>query len=138
MSDITSITEKDRKSAFRAHIGALAVTVLSSWIAANYLTFRLLGIGGVLFALAFWLIHMNGSAFLRRHAAEALNFSLSMFLYSLAFLIIWQLTDGMLFLLMLPIGAVILALWFFCPVIAAKAAKNGSEYRYPITLHLLK
>ena len=75
---------------------------------------------------------------MRRHAAEAFNFNLSMFLYSLAFLVIWELTDGMLFLLMLPIGGLLLALWIFCPVIAAKAAINGNEYRYPITLHVLK
>jgi uncharacterized Tic20 family protein len=138
MNDSTSVTEKDRKSAFRAHIGALAFALLSSWLAANYLTFRLLGIGGALFAFIFWLTHMNGTAFIRRHAAEAFNFNFSMFLYSLAFLVVWQLTDGMLFLLMLPVAALLLVLWFFGPVIAAKTGKTGQDYRYPLTLRLLK
>jgi uncharacterized Tic20 family protein len=139
MSDTTASTlGNERKLAFRAHIWPLVFALASSWIAANFLTFRLLGVGGVLFALLFWATQAGGTAFVRRHAAEAFNFNLSMFLYSLAFLVIWELTDGMLFLLMLPIGGLLLALWIFCPVIAAKAAKNGSEYRYPITLHVLK
>lgn len=133
-----SIMDSERKSAFRAHIWPLLFAMASSWIAANFLTFRLLGVGGVLFALLFWLTHAGGAAFVRRHAAEAFNFNLSMFLYSLVFLIIWELTDGMLFLVMLPAGGLLLALWIFCPVIAAKAAKNGQDYRYPMTLHLLK
>jgi hypothetical protein len=139
MSDTTASTiDNDRKSAFRAHIWPLAFALATSWIAANFLTFRLLGVGGVLFALLFWATQAGGASFVRKHAAEAFNFNLSMFLYSLAFLAIWELTDGMLFLIMLPVGGLILALWLFCPVIAAKAAKNGSEYRYPMTLHLLK
>ena len=139
MSDTTASTiDNDRKSAFRAHIWPVVFAMASSWVAANFLTFRLLGIGGVLFALLFWMSHAGGASFVRKHAAEAFNFNLSMFLYSLAFLVIWELTDGMLFLLMLPIGGLLLTLWLFCPLIAAKAAKNGGEYRYPITLRLLK
>jgi len=79
----------ERKLAFRAHIWPLLCALASSWVAANFLSFRLLGV-------------------------------------------------GMLFLLMLPAGALLLALWIFCPLIAAKAANNGGEYRYPMTLHLLK
>ncbi|MBP6533673.1 MAG: DUF4870 domain-containing protein [Arenimonas sp.] len=139
MSDTSASTiGNDRKLAFRAHIWPLVFALASSWIAANFLTFRLLGVGGVLFALIFWATQTGGAAFVRRHAAEAFNFNLSMFLYSLAFLVIWELTNGMLFLLMLPIGGLLLALWIFCPLIAAKTAKNGNEYRYPITLHIMK
>lgn len=139
MNDSTvSTIGNDRKLAFRAHIWPLVFALASSWIAANFLTFRLLGVGGVLFALLFWATQTGGSSFVRRHAAEAFNFNLSMFLYSLAFLVIWELTDGMLFLLMLPVAALLLVLWVFCPVIAAKAGKNGNDYRYPMTLHLLK
>lgn len=128
----------ERKLAFRAHIWPLLCALASSWVAANFLSFRLLGVGGALFALLFWATQAGGAPFVRRHAAEAFNFNFSMFLYSLAFLIVWQLTDGILFLLMLPAGALLLALWIFCPLIAAKAANNGGEYRYPMTLHLLK
>lgn len=139
MSETTASTfGNDRKLAFRAHIWPLVFALASSWVAANFLTFRLLGVGGALFALLFWATQAGGASFVRRHAAEAFNFNLSMFLYSLAFLVIWELTDGMLFLLMLPIGGLLLTLWLFCPLIAAKSAKNGGEYRYPITLHLLK
>jgi uncharacterized Tic20 family protein len=139
MSDTTASTfGNDRKLAFRAHIWPLVFALASSWVAANFLTFRLLGVGGALFALLFWATQAGGAPFVRRHAAEAFNFNFSMFLYSLAFLIIWELTDGMLFLLMLPAGALLLAIWIFCPLIAAKAANNGGEYRYPMALRLLK
>jgi uncharacterized Tic20 family protein len=139
MNTITSdATEKDRKSAFRAHIGALIFAALSSWLASNFLTFRVAGIGGAIFALAFWLMHMNGSAFIRAHAAKAFNFNASMFLYSVALIIFWELTDGVLFLIIAPVIALLIVLWISCPIVAAKEGRNGEDCRYPMTIRFLK
>ena len=94
--------------------------------------------GFVSIIFIFWLMKKDNSAFIRQHATEAFNFNFSMFLYCVATLVLWELTDGMLFLILFPVAMVLLSLWIFCPIMAAKAEKNGDEYRYPITIRLLK
>lgn len=130
-------SEKDRSSAYAAHIGPVFFAILSAWLASEFLSFRVAGVGGVLFALVYWLIKKNDSTFIRKHAAEAFNFNFSMFLYCAATLILWELTDGMLFLILFPFAMVLLLFWIFCPIMAAKAEKIGQEYRYPMTIRLL-
>jgi uncharacterized Tic20 family protein len=130
-------SQSDRKLAYLAHLGPVFFAILSAWIASEFLSIRLAGIGGMLFALAFWLAKRNDSIFIRRHAAEAFNFNFSMFLYAVVMLVLWELTDGMLFLIMFPLAMVQLMLWIFCPILAAKAESQGQAYRYPITLRIL-
>jgi uncharacterized Tic20 family protein len=132
-----SASQSDRKLAYLAHLGPVFFAILSAWIASEYLSVRLAGIGGMLFAFAFWLIKRNDSDFIRKHAAEAFNFNFSMFLYAVAMLVLWEITDGMLFLIMFPLAMVQLILWIFCPILAAKAETQGRAYRYPITLRVL-
>ena len=131
-------SEQDRNSAYVAHIGPVLFAILSAWLATEFLSFRIAGFGGVLFAFIFWLVKKNNSVFIRKHATEAFNFNFSMFLYCVATLVLWELTDGMLFLILFPFAMVLMLLWIFCPIMAAKAEKNGDEYRYPITIRLLK
>ena len=137
-SDTTpNASQNDRKLAYIAHIGPILFVILGAWIASQFLSFRLAGIGGMLFALAFWQIKKNDSAFIREHAAEAFNFNLSMFLYAVVMLLLWELTDGMLFLIMLPLAMIQVMLWIFCPILAAKAENQGQRYRYPISFRIL-
>jgi uncharacterized Tic20 family protein len=133
-----SASQSDRNLAYLAHLGPVFFAILSAWIASAYLSVRLAGIGGMLFALAFWLIKRNDTAFIRKHAAEAFNFNFSMFIYAVVMLVLWEITDGMLFLIMLPLAMVQLMLWIFCPILAAKAESQGRAYRYPITLRVLR
>ena len=127
--DSPNSSDETKQWAGGVHVAAFLLALFTSWSA---------GIGVMIAAMVVWVVKKDESAYIRRHAAEAFNFNLSMFLYSLAFLIIWQLTDGILFLIMLPVAALLLALWFVCPLMAYKAARNSQEYRYPMTLHLLK
>ena len=139
MNSVTTpgTSQNDRKLAYIAHIGPVLFAILSVWIASEFLNFRLVGIGGMLFALVFWLIKKNDSAFIRKHAAEAFNFNFSMFLYAVLMLVLWELTDGMLFLIMFPLAMMLVMFWLFCPILAANAERQGLAYRYPITIHLL-
>lgn len=130
-------SKNDRKMAYIAHLGPVFFAILSAWIASEFLSVRLAGIGGMLFALAFWIIKHNDSAFIRKHATEAFNFNFSMFLYAVAMLVLWEITDGVLFLIMFPLAMIQLMLWVFCPIMAAKAESQGQAYRYPITLRIL-
>ena len=133
----SSASGKDRKLAYIAHLGPVFAAILSVWIANEFLNVRLAGVGGPLFALVFWFFKRDDSPFIRKHASEAFNFNLSMFLYAVAMLVLWELTDGMLFLIQFPLAMVQLMLWISCPILAAKAESQGQAYRYPITLRLL-
>lgn len=138
-----SPSESDRLWAAGAHILALVLALLTSWMA---------GIAGALGALVIWMIKRDDSPFAAAHAKEAVNFNLSMFLYAfaaavLAFLLVGAtvLTLGIGILLTGPAGIVLMlaivaiaVLWLVCSVIAIFKAYNGEVYRYPLTIRLLK
>ena len=99
-----------------------------------------------------YLIKRNDSAFAAAHAREAVNFNLSMFLYACLAGAIGVVLVGAT-VLTLGIGAIVTApaglllaalaiaiavMWLVCSIIAAIKAWNGEEYRYPMTLRLLR
>jgi len=77
--------------------------------------------------------------FVRRHAAEALNFNLSIMLYAV---ILGVVTVILLFLvvglLLIPLFAVLGLVWIVCTCIAATKAGRGEEYRYPMTIRFVQ
>ena len=125
-----------------AHVAALVLALLTSWFA---------GFAGVLGAGVVYLLKRNDSAFVGAHAREAINFNLSMFIYTVAALAIGValgaftvLTLGIGLLLTAPatlvlllVVAIVAVLWLVCSVIAAVKAWNGEAYRYPLALRLL-
>ena len=128
--------------AIAAHCRSLVVALLTSWFA---------GFAGVLGAGVVYLLKRNDSAFVGAHAREAINFNLSMFIYTVAALAIGValgaftvLTLGIGLLLTAPatlvlllVVAIVAVLWLVCSVIAAVKAWNGEAYRYPLALRLL-
>ncbi|GAB3749377.1 DUF4870 domain-containing protein [Lysobacter olei] len=138
-----NLTENERLWAAGAHLAALALALLTSWVA---------GIAGALGALGIWMIKRDDSAFVAEHAKEAVNFNLSMFIYACAagligFLLVGAtvLTLGLGIILTAPAGIVLLlaigaiaVMWLVCSVIATFKAYNGESYRYPLTIRLLK
>lgn len=135
--------ENERLWAAGAHLAALALALLTSWVA---------GIAGALGALGIWILKRDESAFVAEHAKEAVNFNLSMFIYACAagligFLLVGAtvLTLGLGIILTAPAGIVLLlaigaiaVMWLVCSVIATFKAYNGESYRYPLTIRLLK
>ena len=135
--------ETDRHWAAMAHLSAILLAMLTSWMA---------GVAGVVAALAIWLLKKDDSPFVAEHAREALNFNLSMFLYAcgagaLAVALVGAtvLTLGIGLVLTLPAGialglacAALAILWLVCSVIATIKAWNGEPYRYPLTLRLVR
>lgn len=138
-----NLTENERLWAAGAHLAALALALLTSWVA---------GIAGALGALGIWILKRDESAFVAEHAKEAVNFNLSMFIYACAagligFLLVGAtvLTLGLGIILTAPAGIVLLlvigaiaVMWLVCSVIATFKAYNGESYRYPLTIRLLK
>jgi uncharacterized Tic20 family protein len=142
MSDEITSGADESKWAGGVHIGALAIALLTAWAA---------GFGGMLAAIIVWLIKKDESPFIRRHAAEAFNFNLSMFIYTLIFyaFVVFTgvsalLTLGLALLVTLPLAllAVLAAfilciVWVWCTIQAAIAGFDGKDYRYPLTFRIM-
>jgi uncharacterized Tic20 family protein len=140
--DVASPTGSERQWAAGAHLAALVLAVLTSWIA---------GAAGVVGAGIVYLLKRDSSAFVAEHAREAINFNLSMFIYAciavaaaIALVGATVLTLGIGLILTLPAGVLLVvacvgiaALWLVCSVIATVKAWNGETYRYPLTIRLL-
>ena len=131
----------ERQWAAGAHLLALTLAVLTAW---------LVGVAGVVGAGIVYFLKRDDSPFAAAHAREAINFNLSMLLYSaaaavIAFLLVGAtvLTLGLGLILTAPAGVVLVlaigaiaVLWLVCSVIAAFKAWNGEHYRYPLTIRL--
>ncbi|MGN6511983.1 MAG: DUF4870 domain-containing protein [Lysobacteraceae bacterium] len=135
--------ETERHWAAMAHLSAILLALLTSWMA---------GVAGVVAALAVWLLKKDDSPFIAAHAREALNFNLSMLLYAcaagaLAVALVGAtlFTLGIGLVLTLPAG-ILLALacagialtWLVCSVVATIKAWHGEDYRYPLTIRLVR
>jgi len=76
--------------------------------------------------------------YVRRQAAEALNFNLSITLYGL---VLGLVTFVLLFLvvgiLLIPVFFVLAIIWIVFVCIAAAAASRGEDYRYPLTIRFV-
>jgi uncharacterized Tic20 family protein len=71
--------------------------------------------------------------FVRRHAAEALNFNLSIMLYAVVTVIL-LLVGGLPIALFAVLGIV----WIAFTCIAATKAGQGEEYRYPLRIRFVR
>ncbi|HEV2774428.1 MAG TPA: DUF4870 domain-containing protein [Solirubrobacteraceae bacterium] len=77
-------------------------------------------------------------AFVRRHAAEALNFNLSWMLYAIVlgiatFVLIFFIVG----LALIPVLIVLFLTWLVLVCLAAAKAGQGAEYRYPLTIRFV-
>lgn len=140
---ISAPTISERHWAASAHIAALVLAALTTWVA---------GAAGVAGAGAVYLLKRDQSDFVAEHAREAINFNLSMFIYAciaaavaVALVGATILTLGIGLILTLPAGillalagAAIAILWLVCSVVAAIKAWNGERYRYPLTIRMVR
>ncbi|MBK8476748.1 MAG: DUF4870 domain-containing protein [Opitutaceae bacterium] len=90
----------------------------------------LLGVG-LLLPLIVYLVMKQDSHYVAANAREALNFHLSIFLYSLCCIPLVIVLIGIPLLIVIGIGSLILA------ILAALKASEGGCYRYPLTLRLV-
>jgi len=74
-----------------------------------------------------YLMYKDRSQYIRWHSAQALNFSITSFLYVMAVMFVSVVTFGIGFLLFIPLAA--LEVVFL--VMAGVAANRGEWYRYP-------
>ncbi len=101
-------------------------------------------VAGFIGPLIVYLIVKNDvtkSQWVKHHAAEALNFQISLFIYGMAAtvigIILTIVTLGLFFFVLIlffiafAIGALVLS------ILAAVASNNGDWYKYPLTLRLI-
>ncbi|MCI2240094.1 DUF4870 domain-containing protein [Paenibacillus sp. TRM 82003] len=117
--------QDERTWSVLAHVGTLLV-----WISLP-----------VIAPLVVFLVFKDRSRFVREHAAEALNASISLLIYVLALsaaaTVLTVVTLGLAApLFALPVLLVVGASVF--GVLAAVAANSGRAYRYPLTLRLVR
>ena len=116
-----------------------AASDTTTWAMAAHLT----ALAALLFGMPFigplvvYLVKKE-NPFVRRHAAEALNFNLSIMLYTIVLAVV---TFVLLFVLvgffLIPLFLVLLAAWIIFVIVAAVAASRGEEYHYPLTIRFV-
>ncbi|WP_337059479.1 DUF4870 domain-containing protein [Kineococcus sp. G2] len=117
--------QDERTWSVLAHVGTLLV-----WISLP-----------VIAPLVLFLVFKDRSRFVREHAAEALNASISLFIYEavlgLVIGVLVTVTFGLAFpLLIVPVAVLVAATVF--GILAAVAANSGRAYRYPLILRLVR
>ena len=100
------------------------------WSMLSHLS-ALLGVGFVL-PLVVYLAMRKESEYVAANAREALNFHISVLIYSLCCLPLVFILIGIPLLLVIGLGSLVLA------IIATVKASNGVCYRYPLTLRLVR
>ncbi len=111
-----------------------------SWALAAHLSALLSLVIGFPFVgpLVIYLVKRD-DPFVRGHAAEALNFNLSVILYGIVLAVV---TIALLFfivgLLLIPLFVVLGLAWIVLVCVAAAKAGQGAEYRYPLTIRFVR
>ena len=112
-------TQDERTWGMIAHLSAFAVFVFP--------------VGGNIIApLIIWLTRRDTSAFVEKEAREALNFNISVALCGVVCALLTFALVG------IPLAAVLFLYWLVVTIIAAIKASEGIDYRYPISLRLVK
>jgi uncharacterized Tic20 family protein len=108
--------DDERNWAMASHV----LSFVSAWFA--------LGLFAPLIAL---LVKGGGSAFVRRHAVESLNFQINALVYTVVFGLLIFVGVG---LVLLPIYGIF---YVVCVVLGTVRASQGVDFRYPLTLRLV-
>ncbi|WP_433160374.1 DUF4870 domain-containing protein [Kribbella sp. CA-247076] len=106
-----------------AHVGVL----VAAWFAMGFLC-----------PLVIWLVYRYRSEFVRRHALESLNFQLSLLIYTAVAVVLILITFGLGVLIIIPLVLIGAVAALVVIVMATMAASSGREYRYPLTIRLVR
>lgn len=97
---------------------------------------------GFIGVLILWLIKKDQSKFVDFHGREALNFMISMLIYSVVLIvpgvIIAIMTMGVGMLLLIPLLLLLGVAQLVCEIMACIAANRGEWHRYPFTIRLIR
>jgi uncharacterized Tic20 family protein len=86
----------------------------------------------VLAPLVVWLLKREDGAFIDDQGKESLNFQISLFIYAIACGMLAIIGIGILLLLPLALFGLV------CVIMAAIKASEGTKFRYPVCIRLIK
>jgi uncharacterized Tic20 family protein len=109
--------QEERNWAVAAHLGSF----VAAYVALGFLA-----------PLAVLLMAGRRSAFVRRHAVEALNFNLTVLLYAAISAVLIAVLIG------IPMLVALGVLYIVAVLFGAAAASRGEDYRYPLTIRLVR
>lgn len=110
-------TPEERNWALAAHIGSL----VAAWVAMGFLC-----------PLIILLTKGNESPFVRRHAVESLNFQITLLIYLLVSFLLFFVLIGFVLIAVVGVFALVVI------ITATMAASRGEDYRYPLTIRLVR
>ena len=87
---------------------------------------------GLIGALVLWLVKREDGAFIDDQGKESLNFQISLFIYAMACLLLAVIGIGVLLLFPLLVFGLV------CIILAAIRASEGTAFRYPACIRLVK
>ncbi len=90
------------------------------------------GIGFVLGPLAVWLIKRDEHPYVDQQGKESLNFQLTMFLALLASAVLCLVVIGF---LLLPVVFLLMVIF---PIVGAVRTNRGENFRYPLSLRMIR
>jgi uncharacterized Tic20 family protein len=114
---------EERTWGMLAHVGVF----VAAWFAMGFLC-----------PLVIWLVYRNRSEFVRRHALESLNFQLSLLIYTAVAVVLILITFGLGVLIIIPLVVIGAVAALVVIVLATIAASSGNEYRYPLSIRLVR
>jgi uncharacterized protein len=109
--------QDERNWAVAAHLGGF----VAAYVALGFLA-----------PLAVLLLAGRRSAFVRRHAVEALNFNLSVLAYAAISAVLILIVIG------IPLPVAVGLLYVVAVLLGAMAASRGEDYRYPLTIRFVR
>ncbi len=123
-------SQDDRTWAVVAHAGALVLNFLSATAF------------GLLVPLVVLVTKGNSSPFVRRHASESLNFSITALLVfvlgGLALGLVTVVTLGLGLIVAIPVALAYFVFVVVLQIVASVKASNGEDYRYPLTIRFVR
>ena len=118
-----------------------------NWAMASHLSALVVFFFGGAMLLSFvgpliiWLIRRDNDPFAAEHAREALNFNITFLLVTVVGgtigAVVAVVTLGIGLLLLIPFFLAVFVGWIVLTIVAAVAAADGREYRYPFTMRLV-
>lgn len=118
-SSSTTPTQEERNWGVIAHLSALVGVVIPF-------------LGNIVGPLVVWLVKKDQSEYIADHAREALNFNITVTIAAVACWILVFIFIGILLFAALGLA------WLILMIMAAVKASQGSTYRYPFSLRLVK
>jgi uncharacterized Tic20 family protein len=122
------MSDADRKNwAMAAHLSALVGFV---------------GIPSLVGPLVVWLAKKDNDAYVAAHSLHALNFNISVLIYtivgSMALGLFGLITLGIGLLLAIPVVIIAFVVWVVLVIQGGLAASRGEQFRYPMTIDFVK